>query len=87
MTEEIFASVEEQWKDRAKAMQLKFGTEEYRKAEGEFFIGAMAAFVAFSRHTVFDLEKMTLKEKEGLSMNPKWIISIQRGDSIIDKLK
>lgn len=87
MTEEIFASVEEQWKDRAKSMQLKTDTDEYRKAEGEFFIGAMAAFVAFARHTIFDLEKMTLKEKEGKAMNPRWIFSIQRGDSIIDKLK
>lgn len=47
----IRIAIEEQWKNRASRQMLKPKTAAYRKAEIEFFCGAMAAMEAIAPNT------------------------------------
>ena len=43
---DVRAEIERQWKSRAVAQDYQPGTQQYRDAECEFFIGAMTAMSA-----------------------------------------
>lgn len=45
-SQEVLAKVEDQWKGRAKMQGFRPKTVAYRKAEVEFFCGAMASLTA-----------------------------------------
>jgi hypothetical protein len=62
------ATVENQFKSRAKEMGYKPGTVKYQKAELEFFVGAMAAMVAI--------------DGDSTNLDPKWAIMLMSGRSI-----
>lgn len=70
MTIDVHAVIEEQWKERYVAQGLKYGTMAYRKAEIEFFTGAMAAM------TALDAEN---------AMPPRWVLPVMTGRFIAEK--
>ncbi len=66
ITAVMLKQIEEQWKSRARAQCYKPGSALYRRAELEFFVGAMAAIEAVT----------------GEPSPPRWIIAGMRGDPI-----
>lgn len=69
-------AIEQAWKDRAKAQQLKPGTKTYARAEIEFFAGAMAAINAFFP----DADSRRLSSK----VPPIWVINAISGRPIAE---
>ena len=69
ITAVMLKQIEEQWKSRARTQCYKTGSILYRRAELEFFVGAMAAMEAVTGDT-------------GSSSPPRWVIAGMRGDPI-----
>ncbi|MBN8523899.1 MAG: hypothetical protein J0M02_01045 [Planctomycetes bacterium] len=65
-TPAMLTQIEEQWKSRARTQGYKPGSNRYRQAELEFFVGAMAAIEAVT----------------GNPSPPRWVIAGMRGDPI-----
>ena len=65
----MLKQIEEQWKSRARTQCYKPGSVLYRRAELEFFVGAMAAIEAVTGDT-------------GSNCPPQWVIAGMRGDPI-----
>jgi hypothetical protein len=66
ITAVMLKQIEEQWKSRARTQRYKPGSVLYRRAELEFFVGAMATIEAIT----------------GDPCPPKWVIAGMRGDPI-----
>lgn len=64
----VYKSVENQWVERAYQQALQPGTKTYRKAEVEFFCGAMSA--------------LSQIDKEG-GMHPRWVIALMSGRPVV----
>jgi len=72
----VIDKVEAQWLTRAKAQFLNPKTQAYKKAEVEFFMGAMAA-----------LQAMDPDAPEGqmtTSIPPIWVINIMSGRNVVE---
>ena len=69
ITAVMLKQIEEQWKSRARTQCYKPGSALYRRAELEFFVGAMATMEAVTGDT-------------SSSCPPRWVIAGMRGDPI-----
>ena len=72
--QELRAAVEKAWLSRAEAQELKPGTMKYKRAEVEFFTGAMAALNA--------VEPSPVADGLGPLVPASWIFAIMRGDQV-----
>ncbi len=79
MTNEIYTSIEQQFESRMKAHRIGKDSPKYKKAQSEFFTGAMAALVAIIQQPTFIKETTDI----GKAMPPKWVFSIMTNDTII----
>lgn len=81
----IYNRIEEQFKQRVSSCPSAYGkpgSKKYSDQQAEFFTGAMAALIAIvESEQPLDLPA-DMKERHGLAMPPKWVISIMRGDVI-----
>lgn len=81
--------------------KLKPTSAKFQQRQAEFFAGAMSALVAVFEQSPADIEKIFndavgpevkthaeyVTKLHGKAMPPSWVISIMRGDNIIDTLK
>jgi len=69
ITPAIVKQIEQQWRSRAQTQGYKPGSARYRRAELEFFVGAMTAMEAITGDPA-------------TSCPPAWVIAGIRGDPI-----
>jgi hypothetical protein len=69
MTDEVKKKIENQFRERMKVQQIKWGSKKFYDAQTEFFSGAMTAI-----HTLTDEVPSSA-----------WSIAIMRSSSIIEK--
>jgi len=69
MDSELMKSVEEEMRGRKNMRNLK--------SETDFLVGAMVMYKALNDKQLFD-------ENEGGWMPPRWVLTIMRGDSVLD---
>jgi hypothetical protein len=77
ISKEQKAAIEQQWLDRAKAQDLKPTSMAYKRAEVEFFAGAMAAL-----HTMFPNAEAT---KLSNAIPPIWVVNAISGRPIVER--
>lgn len=73
--QEIVAAIESSWRSRARTQGLKPGTVTYRKAECEFFCGAMQALHA--------VDPDAAPDKLSNLVPPIWVVNIMCGRPVV----
>lgn len=77
--EVVIACIEKQWLSRAQAQGLgKPKSIRYRKAEIEFFVGAMTALQAMQDPSEGQENKLSSL------VPPRWVIRIMAGDNVVE---
>lgn len=80
--EVVIDYIEKQWLSRAKAQNLgKPNSVRYRKAEIEFFVGAMTALQAMQ-----DPSEERLNVLSSL-VPPRWVVNIMAGRNVVEVSK
>jgi len=77
ITKEQQATIEKRWLARAEAQELKPNTMAYKRAEVEFFAGAMTALEALA----------PCPEDKMQHSPPIWVINIVSGRPVVDRSK
>ncbi len=75
--EDIHFNIEQQWRSRAASQYLKPKSAAYKKAEVEFFCGAMAALQACYPDND-NPERLTSM------VPPKWVVCIMSGRPVVE---